>query len=133
MRWPLLLLALLVAACDSAPLGEPDATYPYAGDHPLIGLDEVSDVRPTPDAPDLLRNVEVYVAGVSPCSQAEREAGACVTDTITLVEDLSDPAGFELPADTPTQFEVGARYRITPYFFAGDDSVAVYLRGYTRI
>ena len=59
--------------------------------------------------------------------------GNCVTDTITLVQDLSDPDGFVIPADSPMQFEVGARYRITLYFFAGDDSIAVYLRGYTRI
>lgn len=129
MRVLLLLLAL--AACG--PTGGPGSTYPFAGDHPLIRLDQAGDVFPQAVGATVVRNVEAVVVRVDPCPQAGRVSGACVTDTVTLVAGPSDAGRLVLPAESPAQFAVGARYRVTLAFSQGDDSVSISLRGCTRL
>ena len=126
MRRLLAVLALVaVAGCDTS--ADPDA-YGPAGDHSFITVTDIPTTAPG------FYNVAVVIEGLATCSSEQRSEGACVTSTLTFSDvPASDatPDGFTLPADDPEQFVVGREYTLTLQFYQGDESIAVYLMGYS--
>lgn len=104
MRYLPLLLLLLLAACDT---GTPEGVYPPPGNYPTVALAEMLTVEPG------RYNTDGVVIAIEECPP---QTDCLVPDHIVLGQFAGDDPpqiGLQIWAERPSQFELGAAYRVS--------------------